>query len=55
MDETVDETVPRFGRAAIDELNGLRRPRRERTKNSVLLLASLFILILLLYALIILQ
>jgi hypothetical protein len=53
MDETVDEIVPRFGRAAIEELNGLRRSQREPTKNFVLLIASLFILVLLLYALII--
>jgi hypothetical protein len=47
------EPPARFGRTAIDEWNGLRRPPREPTKNFVLLMASLLILLLLLYAIII--
>jgi hypothetical protein len=49
----MEETLARFGPAAIEELNALRRPQREPTRNFVLLMAGLFILILLLYALII--
>jgi len=43
------ENELRFGRSAIDELNGHRRGRREPTRNFVLLMAGLFILILLFY------
>jgi hypothetical protein len=51
--ETVmEEILARFGPAAIEELS-LRRPQREPKNNFVLLMAGLFILILLLYALII--
>ena len=43
------ENEHRFGVPAIDELNGHRRARREPTKNFVLLMAGLSILILLFY------
>jgi predicted nucleic acid-binding Zn ribbon protein len=43
------ENEHRFGVSAIDELNGHRRARRERTKNFALLMTGLFILIALLY------
>jgi hypothetical protein len=43
------ENVHRFGDSAVDELNGHRSARRERTRNFALLMTGLIILLVLLY------